>query len=258
VKQHRSEKSWRAQIAEFHRLIAEQPNNGNVWLDYAQFLEKECDNPELVVTAYENVQRLRPQVDCRAKLGTALVRAGRPEEGLSLLQARARENPTAPVYSALGSALLKMEQFASSRAAFEKAIELEPEFEEAHYLLGEAIRMDPAYPQDEKWTQGLAAYREAVRLDGNYQLAWQALGLLLSKKSQTLAEGIAALDRAVALDPADGWSYIFLANAYWKSENIDKANQCYIAAINAFPGDQYFQDCYREFLDSLESLAPQG
>jgi tetratricopeptide (TPR) repeat protein len=253
MKHHLSGEAWQARVEEFRRLVTERPNDGDLWLRYAQFLEQECDNPRLVVTAYENVQRLLPYLDCRPNLGSALVEVGRTDEGLTLLRQSIQEEPNAPKFGLLAAALLRIGEVAQARVQAEKAIELEPGFEEPHYLFGESLRRDPTLPPDVKWTRAAAAFREAVRLDPNYRLAWQKLGFVLCNEPETIPEGIEALQRARALGPTDGWTHIYLANAYWQSGDLERARESYLAAIAAEPDSTVFQNAYNEFLDSLDS-----
>ncbi len=248
-----SETDWQAQVTDFRRLTREQPDNGDLWLRYAQFLERACDNPQLVVLAYENAQRLLPHIDCRPNLGSALVTAGRIDEGLAMLRAVVQVKATAPRYCSLGFALLQSNQFPAARVAFEKAILLEGTYEEAYYLLGEATRFDPELAPWIKLKQAVAAYEAALRLDNNYQLAWQALGLILTKQHESLDSGITALKRAIELKPTDGWSLIFLAAAYWKRGDIALADRTYLEAISACPNTTIFEQSYNEFLEATST-----
>ncbi|MDX1613700.1 MAG: O-antigen ligase family protein [Candidatus Promineifilaceae bacterium] len=76
---------------------------------------------------------------------------------------------------------------------------------------------DPA-----RYTQALAAYRRAVALAPNTAAYHTALGLVLADSGQ-LAEGIAAVERAVALDATDAAAYGHLARLYEAADRPERA-----------------------------------
>jgi superkiller protein 3 len=128
-----------------------------------------------------------------------------------------------------------------AEAACREAIHIEPSFEEAHYLLGEALRFQS------RNDEAIAAYRKAIELDEDYQAAWHGLGWVLTDNMDLLEEGIEALMRAVALRPDDGWPMIKLANTHWKAGRLAEADEWYRKAIAAFPKYEEFKRFYCDF-----------
>ena len=72
-----------------------EPNNAKLWLEYGEFVEREYEFPDEVVRAFENAAKAAPKADLRARLGRALVMAGRRDEGISMMTESLTENPRA-------------------------------------------------------------------------------------------------------------------------------------------------------------------
>jgi serine/threonine-protein kinase len=85
-------------------------------------------------------------------------------------------------------------------------------------------------------------FRRAVEIDPNYALAWAGLGSLLMPKyiasgsHQDLDEGVAALQRAMELDPSMGEPYIFLAYMYGRQHRYDEGISAARTAVDRDPG----------------------
>lgn len=104
-------------------------------------------------------------------------------------------------------------------------------------------------------TAAVAAHTNPVTAvifwDEGYQIAWQHLGSLLIRSAATLEEGIASLQRAIELDPYDGWSYAYLANALWRAGRLDKAEAAFNQATDSDPSN----DQFKVFLPQFKSRA---
>ena len=85
-------------------------------------------------------------------------------------------------------------------------------------------------------------YRRAVAIDPNYALAWAGLGSLLMPRLLTtgnatgLEESIAALERALTLDPALSEPYVYLAYWYLMQRRFDEAIEHAREAVEHDPG----------------------
>ena len=76
-------------------------------------------------------------------------------------------------------------------------------------------------------------YRRALDLEPELQDAWKNLGLLLAKTRPN--EGLASLQKAVALNPQDVSALTALGNSYKDFEDFDKAKECYWIALTVRP-----------------------
>lgn len=217
------------------------PTDGMLWYEYAVFLEREFEMPNEVVRAFEHATRLLPKCDLRLRLGFALVLAERADAGLAMLHECLAQNPRAHGYCFLSDAHRHLGNDAAAKAAAQQAIALDPKFEEAHYLLGEALR-------HESREVAITCYRAAIELDPHYALAWGALGRELAATHDSRPEAIAALRRAIELDGEDAWSVAFLANALWSSGQLSEADAWFQRAIATFPDRDDMKRWYAQFL----------
>lgn len=85
-------------------------------------------------------------------------------------------------------------------------------------------------------------FRQAIALDPGYALAWAGLGSLLmpryitSGSATVLDDGVAALQRAMELDPALGEPYVFLAYMYTQQHRYDEAIAAARTSLERDPG----------------------
>lgn len=242
------DKEWQDQNNFFKERLNQNSDNGELWLEYANFLDFESDNPELTLKAILKAKSLLPNKNLELRLGDAYVRAGEIEKGISIINNRLKQKPTASGYCFLAEAYILSDQDESAKRACQIAIDLDPNCEEAYYLLGEATRK-------ESKSEAINLYRKAIGIDPNYQLAWQALGSLLCASEDTLDEGIECLKKAIELDSDDGWAYVYLANAYWKKGDFQKAEIEYKNGIRVFPDYDDMYKWYAEFLVSQGRLS---
>lgn len=236
---------WKEKLENFRVRLSQEPHNGILWFEYGDFLDEECDNPDKTIYAFEKARDLLPDADVRLRLGAAYDRGGQSEKGISLIRESLKENPRPHGYCILADVYIKNGMYQDAISACEKALELEPDFEEAYYLLGNATK-------HKSRNKAVEYYREAVRLDSEYQLAWQALGSLLTGSKGTVEDGISALRKASELDAEDGWARIFIANALWMTGKNKEADEQYKLAIDTFPEYSEFRKWYAEFLEKVQ------
>jgi len=232
-------------LAAYRMKLRDEPNNGTLWLEYGDFVDEEYVLPDEVVRAYENAMKLLPHKDLRLRLGSAHVEAGNPDVGIAMIKDSVSENPRAHGFCFLADAFLRLDDYDSAKQAAEQATSEDPDFEEGYYLLGEAVR----HSSREK---AVGYFRAAIERDESYALAWQALGRELVADDETINEGIAALEKAIELDPEDGWAMAFLANALWRTDEIVAADKWYRRAMVAFPDCEEMKRWHEQFLDETD------
>jgi tetratricopeptide (TPR) repeat protein len=169
------------------------------------------------------------------------VDAGQAEKGIARIEKSLELNHTAHGYCYLAIAHLKIGDFEAARKSCESAITLDPTFEEALYFYGEAVQVRSR-------TKVIGWYRKAIDLNPKYTLAWHALGRELIAMAPTIKEGINALLVAESQGMKDGWNQAYLANAFWKLDNLAEAERYYRAAIEAAPDFPQFHKAFGQFL----------
>ena len=101
-----------------------------------------------------------PEKDLGLRIGSAYVDAGEVETGIARIEKSIQRRPTAHGYCFLADAQIKREEFDAAQKACECAIALEPSYEEAYFLYGEAVR-DHSRPEAITW------YRKAFFWGGS-------------------------------------------------------------------------------------------
>lgn len=231
--------------------VKEHPEDGQGWLEFANFLFDHWDAPAKTAHAYERAQRLLPHLDLRLHHGTALVNAGRAQEGIDLIKEQLSKKPTSYGYCMLAQNLINLGLFSEAREAAKKAIELEPDFDEAHFFLGEAYRKDDALDKRCRIVAAVEHFREALRLDPKVSATWHSLGVTLIESGEEVEQGMDALRRAISLNPDDGWSMLSLANFLWRRGVLGEAEHFFKRSIAAFPDFDKPRQMYADFLHSL-------
>lgn len=134
---------------------------------------------------------------------------------------------SAPSLSSLGAACAKLHDADGARAAFEEAIALDPEYEEAIYNL--AVVEKKANP-----LRARELLERAIQLDPNRASAHGLLGLICQKmREPTLAE--LHFRRALEVDPRDYTSSLYLANLLGTLKRNSEAEQAYRNATQLRP-----------------------
>ena len=195
--------------AEFDQAIALRPNYAPTYLSsglaFASF-----DNLDLALARLSTALRLDPQLPgVRYNYALVLSRAGKFEES-------------------------------------EKNVDLElalkgPRTEPPLELW--RLKARDAYYQ-KKWTDTIDSYGKVLELQPDWAEAYAATGEALFSLNRN-HESMAALTKAVSLDPGDGSSHLFLGRLYQDAGNQDQALQELEAAHRLRPGDR--EPIYRLF-----------
>ena len=115
-------------------------------------------------------------------------------------------------------------------AHLEHASEVAPEFRDAHYTLGQRLA------ERQRWREAAVAYRRAVELTPLFAPGWAGLGLtLLRDPAVDAAEAVAALERAVSLEPATAQWQFNLGTALQRTGNLPAARAAYEAILARDP-----------------------
>jgi tetratricopeptide (TPR) repeat protein len=126
----------RKAIKRFDEALAIIPTNWSALLLRGKALQMLGEHEE-ALTTLERAHECDPtQIMVAVELGAAAGRVGRHDVGVRVMEAAAREHPDDPrLPFNLGLSYLFLQDFAAARAAFQRAIELEPEREANQRLL---------------------------------------------------------------------------------------------------------------------------
>src|SRR5438105_1078305 len=119
---------------------------------------------------------------------------------------------------AKGMLNLRLESYeALDRAVlfFERAVRLDADYARAHLQLGSAYDVKASYlTTPELHERAIESFRRALELSPDLALAWKELGSALTSLGRE-EEGLEAVQRALALDPADAAAHGALARAFF-------------------------------------------
>jgi len=153
----------------------------------------------------------------------------------------------APSLSLLGAACARLRDADGARAAYEEAIELDPEYEEAYYNL--AVVEKKSNPKKAR-----ELLERAIQLDPNRARAHGLLGRICQRmKEPILAER--HLRRALELDPKDYWANLYLATLLGTLKRNSEAERAYRNATQLRPDLAAGFEFFARFLESIGKFA---
>ena len=142
----------------------------------------------------------------------------------------------------LGSALDRLERHDEAEECLRKALEVDPDYSEAHYNLGYNYRNEGKFALAEKHL------RRAIEIDPKYALAYAELGALLAGQKNRAKEAVSCLRIALDHNPDDGWSMAYLANALWKLRKLKPAEEQLRRLLELWPTNAMPYWLYGDFL----------
>jgi tetratricopeptide (TPR) repeat protein len=131
-------------------------------------------------------------------------------------------------YNNLGIALSQQGRSKEGIADFREALRIDPAFARAHYNLGSALAGQGQIEQ------GIAQLREAVRIDPAYADAHSSLGAVLNRQGR-MDEGIAELRDALRIEPASADAHNNLGIALFRQGQGEQAIAQFREAIRTNP-----------------------
>ena len=148
------------------------------------------------VTLFGHIVAHNPAArDAHLNLGSALLEAGRIEEGIEASRIAAEQRPeTAGPLANLGRAMLAQERFDEAEAYLRQAVEQEPRHVSSLQNLAEADRRRGRFAAAE------AGYRRVLEVDPHYALAHAGLGHMLGESGRH-EEALDHMRRVVTLRP---------------------------------------------------------
>ncbi len=162
-------------------------------------------------------------------MGLALYYQGKLDEAIAAYQKAIEIDPDyADAYYNIGIALRKQGKLDEAIAAYQKAIEIDPDYADAYYNIGIALR------KQGKLDEAIAAYQKAIEIDPDYAKAYYNIGIALRKQGK-LEEAIAAYQKAIEIDPDYAKAYYNIGIALDDQGKLEEAIAAYQKAIEIDP-----------------------
>ncbi|MEA5521279.1 tetratricopeptide repeat protein [Limnoraphis robusta] len=135
---------------------------------------------------------------------------------------------TANDYFNKGNQFKQAEQFKKAIFAYEKAIELNPNFCWYHHNLAEVLG------ELERWEEAVASYQKACDINPNSEWSFYQLGEVFVRQEKP-EEAIAVFERAIEINPQIGEFYCSLGQVLFEVEQLDEAVECLQKALELEP-----------------------
>lgn len=177
------------------------------------------------LAVYQHLAELRPQeASVYLAMGDAYSRLGRLEDAAAAYQRATELEASANAFTLLGLMKVQLGDIDGATASYRQALALDPNHAAAHQSLGNAYQMqgNPA--------EAAAEYRTAIALAETAFLQIQ-LGTVLGRLGRG-DEALAALARALELDPQAAEAYNQIGLIYANQGDLAQAEAAYRAAID--------------------------
>jgi tetratricopeptide (TPR) repeat protein len=189
------------------------------------------------------------EVQARTRLveGAMHMQRGEDEQAAAAVKDAAALHTSATSEFARGVALTKKDgqwlpreegQWAAAVEAFRAAVKLDSEMAGAWYSLGYATTAEGALGQAAGAEEGIKAYRQALRIDPRFTIAYTRLGDLLWGINGDREGAEKVYRAAVSCGPNDANAHIDLGGLLWNAwHNSDEAEAEYRTAITCDPNN---------------------
>jgi len=154
-----------------------------------------------------------------------LYSSGKSQEAVDKINDLHKDYPNIPIlFNILGACYESLGQLENAIKAFETAINIKPNYDEAYFNLGVVIKRTGSL------SRAIISYKNAIQIKPNYPEAHNNLGTALKEDGQ-LEAAIESYEWAIAYKPDFAESHNNLGNALIDSGNLDGAIKSYEKAI---------------------------
>jgi tetratricopeptide (TPR) repeat protein len=192
--------------------------------------------------------------------------ATRPDRLLSKAQEQAAERDPDGLGIKLSGFVMSVLQIPSSEAEGRRALERYTTSAEAFERFARALPLAETADDEEEVAQAVSLFKEAVKLDGRFSMAWRQQGDLLFRRGQFLAAA-EAYQAVLSLGRRSATVYRLLGNAYFAQHEVPRAIDAYKRALQhdtrdyqllldlglAYAAVKDYENATKTFLRALES-----
>jgi tetratricopeptide (TPR) repeat protein/2-polyprenyl-3-methyl-5-hydroxy-6-metoxy-1,4-benzoquinol methylase len=132
------------------------------------------------------------------------------------------------LYNICGATYKKLHQLDASVEAYNKALALKPDYDEAYYNMGNALK------DQGKVEEAIEAYNKALAIKPDYAEAYYNIGIIL-KDQDKLEEAIEAYKKALAIKPDFAMGFLNIGNVLQEQSKLKEAIEAYNKALAIKP-----------------------
>ncbi|HEY2891125.1 MAG TPA: sulfotransferase [Dongiaceae bacterium] len=157
-------------------------------------------------------------------LGVLYAQSRRFEDAERRLAQAAAISPSPEILNNYGAVLIELRRLPEAIARLEQAVRVKPDYAEAHYNLGNALR------QSGETQQAIRAFRQTLALKPGYAAALQNLSDSLRDTGE-YRQAVDCMHQAIALQPANAALQNNLGIALRETGELDEARRAFDRAI---------------------------
>jgi tetratricopeptide (TPR) repeat protein len=193
-------------------------------------------------TVWRVTVRDSPSARAYNNLGLRLLDAGRLQEARAAFQSAVDHEPDLPLsWSNLGVAAASQGRIAEAAALFRRALSIDPRHPDALFNLAMTLERNERgerYGPGYPAEKALAVYGDLLAVHPGHAEGWTNMGVLLERLGR-LPEAAAAYERAVAAGPALPEPHAFLASFLWVRGERGRAAALYRRYLALAPDGEY-------------------
>ena len=226
---------------ELEKQLLIDPGDADAWLKYAIFLKNSNSNPSAMLKSFEKAQSLAINLDLGAEISESLYECGRQDEAFHMILTLLSLNESEKNLSVFANMSIRSGMNSKALAILEGSIHKHNNSAILHFLLGVAL-----VKSDRK--RAIIHFKTSIEINGTISLHWRYLGASLVFYTESIDEGISALQKSIEINSEDPYTHVILANAYWRINALKKAQEHYLNAIH-LSGDEInmFEKFYLDF-----------
>ena len=169
-------------------------------------------------------------------LGTALVEKGKTDQAIAQYETAIELRPDyADAHYNLGLELLQKGRVDEAISHFAQSLKINPNRAEGHFHLADAFR------QKDRMNEAIAQYENALEIRPDFVEAENSLGMTLRRVGR-VDEAIVHYQKALALLPGSSDIHVNLANAFLQKGDTRQAIENFQAALQISPADMEIQN----------------
>ena len=177
--------------------------------------------------------------------GNDLLASEKHEEALAAYDKAIELDPDyANAWDSRGVSLDNLEKYEKAISSYDKAIKLDPDYANAWYNRGNSL------DDLKRYEEAIASYDKAIELDPDYARTWNNRGISLQKLERD-EEAIASYDKALDIDPDYAYAWNNRGISLQKLERDEEALTSFDKAIELDPDYAYAIDNRKLLLDKM-------